>query len=141
MTPIEIKAEFRSPAFAGILGGMVTAFKRLDEEINRGMTISHNEGVDTGRAEIMELLSKFEDAGDIFDELLRHDVTLLTDFMRVKSWETVESPTSGRGDDISWSSGNNPEEFDSDLPWVMEVYNLLDDKTQDAITIYFAERQ
>lgn len=64
---------------------------------------------------------------------------ILKDEMCVSSWESVESPCGGRGDDVEWSGGCNPEDFEfSDVCW-QTLYDYLPDQVRDWIIEVFCE--
>ena len=138
--PIELSTSYRFPQFQGMLAGMASAFGRADADLGRAIDQSFNAGYLKAQQDACSLLFDAEEIGAIV-ALLTEDSTPLTDLMKVTSWEAVEEPVGGHGDDIKWSKGKRPDVYHFESSWAQEVFlNHLPEEVTSKIDEYFAEK-
>ena len=68
-----------------------------------------------------------------------HAAWILKGEMIVSEWESVEYPCGGHGDNIRYSTGKNPAEFEFNAEAWEILYSWLPDQTRDWIIEVFAE--
>ena len=64
---------------------------------------------------------------------------VLKDEMDVESWESVEEPTGGCGERISWSSGRVPTDYEFSHPCWQTLYDYCPEAVQEWISTAFQE--
>jgi hypothetical protein len=72
--------------------------------------------------------------------MVNEDIHILTELMAVDSWESVDTPTGGCGDNISYSSSKIPESYSYEEPWVQVIFDNLDEEATQKINTFFEEQ-
>lgn len=143
MTDLKIETQYHHPAFASILQGLAGVFQKLDDEIQKKVyelqveaTTARQEGQRDALRAIVD-----EDSGwEVATLLVGEDINLLTELMHVESWETVDAPTGGCGDSISYSSSRIPSDYSYDEPWVKVIFDNLAEDVVEKINLFFEEK-
>lgn len=158
MTDLKIETQYHHPAFASILQGLAGVFQKLDDEIQAKIT--ELDGAISGHAELAAAQLTLADAAgyrkgqqdalraivdadtgwEVASIMVKEDIHILTELMTVDSWETVEEPTGGCGDSISYSSSKIPEEYSYEEPWVQVIFDNLDEEAVEKINTFFEEQ-
>lgn len=142
MTDLKIETQYHHPAFSSILHGLAGVFQKLDDEIQKKVyelqveaTTARQEGQRDALRAIVD-----EDSGwEVATLLVGEDINLLTELMHVESWETVDEPTGGHGDSITYSSSRIPSDYSYDEPWVKVIFDNLAEDVVEKINLFFEE--
>lgn len=142
MTDLKIETQYHHPAFASILQGLAGIFQKLDDEIQKKVyelqveaTTARQEGQRDALRAIVD-----EDSGwEVATLLVGEDIHILTELMHVESWESVDTPTGGCGDSISYSSSRIPSDYSYDEPWVKVIFDNLAEDAVEKINLFFEE--
>ena len=64
----------------------------------------------------------------------------LPDFIKPSAWEDAEFPTGGHGDDITYSSGRVPSEYEFENSAWEALWGYLPDEVQEWLCTYWEEQ-
>ena len=158
MTDLKIETQYHHPAFASILHGLSGVFQKLDDEIQAKiteldveisghaslaaaqLTMADASGYCKGQQDALRAIVDADTGWEVASIMVNEDIHILTELMHVESWESVDAPTGGCGDSISYSSSRIPSDYSYDEPWVKVIFDNLAEDVVEKINLFFEEK-
>lgn len=157
MTDLKIETQYHHPAFASIQQWLAGVFQKLEDEIQAKitaldgaisghaslaaaqLTMADAAGYRKGQQDALRAIVDADTGWEVASIMVGEDIHILTELMHVESWETVDEPTGGHGDSITYSSSLIPSDYSYDEPWVKVIFDNLAEDVVDKINIFFEE--
>lgn len=142
MTYLKIETQYHHPAFASIMHGLAGVFQKLDDEIQKKvyeLQVEATTARQEGQRDALRAIVDADTGWEVASIMVNEDIHILTELMHVESWESVDTPTGGCGDSISYSSSRIPSDYSYDEPWVKVIFDNLAGSTVEKINLFFEE--
>ena len=143
MEPLKIETQYHHPAFASILHGLAGVFQKLDDEIQAkvyGLQVEATTARQEGQRDALRAIVDADSGWEVATTLVDEDIHLLTELMHVESWESVDTPTGGHGDSVTYSSSRIPSDYSYDELWVNVIFDNLPGVIVEKINAFFEEK-